>query len=198
MKIKEGNKQATLVRIKNYGPRCMNESNISADRENNIISIWTKFFNYSLSQSYFIDKNHTQLKFTLTYKTPKWLMNKLQMVSKTYVHSSYAYKYDHILMYEYDKDYLFSISFYNPYEYTVSVNTKREGLAFLSTYHMIEQKHEIMKPYKRFMDSFKKMDAEQIKSIIRQVKNEDSQVLIKEHLDFSIDGSVLININNYV
>jgi len=101
-------------------------------------------------------------------------------------------------MYEYDKDYLFSISFYNPYEYTVSVNTKREGLAFLSTYHMIEQKHEIIKPYKRFMDSFKKMDAEQIKSIIRQVKNEDSQVLIKEHLDFSIDGSVLININNYV
>ena len=196
MKIALGQDYTTIVRNRNYGPKCMNESSVQADKVNKLISIWNKYFNFSLMQVYHVNEDCTTYNYNLNYKVPKWFHNKLKLISHKYSLQS-AYDYDHIMFYEYDKNYLLFISVFNPYEYSVQLKTKREGLSFLSSYHMIEQKHRIMKPYKRFMNSFKNMDAAQIQSLIRQVSVDESIKLIGEHLS-PINDSIFININNLV
>jgi len=197
MKIALGRDYTTIVRNKNYRPKCMNESSVQSDKVNKIITIWNKYFNYSLLQAYHVEKDLTEFKFTLNFKMSKWLHTKLILVSRKYAIQA-GYDYDHILFYEYDKNYLLTISVYNPYEYSVHMSTKKEGLSFLTTYQMIEQKDRIMKPYKRFLSSFKEMDSHQIKTITGQVSVEESKRLIREHLDIPLTDAILININNLV
>lgn len=191
--------QETITRLRNYSSRNLNETIIRANNKDKVITIWKKFFNYSLSQTYSVDQNKTTHDFHLNFKTPKWLSKQLNLVSPS-MSSTSAYQFDHIVFYEYNKNYIFTIEVFNPWEHVVTLSMQEEGLALLGSYEMINQKFDIMKSYRRFTQAFKVMDADDIKRLIRQVpKNESVKLLSDSKFSkISIEDAILININNLV
>lgn len=199
MILHRAQERETITKLRNYSHKNNNETIIRSNNQKKVITIWKKFFNYSLNQSYSIDENKTKYDFFMNIKTPKWMLKQLNLVSPTMSATS-AYQFDHIVFYEYDKNYIFSIEVFNPWEHTVNLMTQEEGLALLGSYEMINQKFEIMKNYKRFIQAFKVMNAEEIKGLISQVTKDESVRLLSgsRFSDRSLEDGILININNLV
>ena len=191
--------QETITRLRNYSSRNLNETIIRANNKDKVITIWKKFFNYSLSQTYSVDQNKTTHDFHLNFKTPQWMLKQFGIVSPTMLAGS-SYQFDHIVFYEYDKNYIFTIEVFNPWEHVVTLSMQEEGLALLGSYEMINQKFDIMKSYRRFTQVFKAMNGEDIKRLIGQVPNNESVRMLSgsRFSDRSLEDGILININNLV
>ena len=199
MIVYKASKQETITRARSYSPGNTNETLIRSNNEEKVITIWRKFFNYSLNQSYYVDEDKTTYFFHMNFRTPKWMQKQLTSVCPTYS-TTHAYHFDEVIFYEYDKNYLLSIEFFNPWDYSVNLKTQEEGLGFIGAYDMLNQKQEIMKTYKRFIQAFKVMNAEDIKNLIRQVPKDESVKLLREGKNTIShnDKAILININNLV
>lgn len=199
MILHKAQEQETITRLSNFSHKIRSETIIRSNNKEKVITIWKKFFNYSLNQSYSIDENKTKYDFFMNIKTPKWMLKQLNLVSPSMSATS-AYQFDHIVFYEYDKNYVFSIEVFNPWEHTVNLMTQQEGLALIGSYEMLNQKFEMMKNYKRFTQAFKVMNAEDIKRLIRQVPNNESVTLLSSSRfsERSAKEAILVNINNLV
>ena len=199
MILHKAQEQETITRLSNFSHKFRSETIIRSNNKEKVITIWKKFFNYSLNQSYSIDENKTKYDFFMNIKTPKWMLKQLNLVSPSMSATS-AYQFDHIVFYEYDKNYVFSIEVFNPWEHTVNLMTQQEGLALIGSYEMLNQKFEMMKNYKRFTQAFKVMNAEDIKRLIRQVPNNESVTLLSSSRfsERSAKEAILVNINNLV
>lgn len=199
MILHKAQEQETITKLRNYSHRYSNETIIRSNNKEKVITIYKKFFNYSLNQSYSIEDNKTKYDFFMNIKTPKWMLKQLNLVSPS-MSSASSIQFDYIVFYEYDKNYVFTIEVFNPWEHTVNLITQEEGLALLGSFEMINQKFEIMKNYKRFTQALKVMNAEEVKRLVRQVPNNESVRLLSgsRFSKKSLEDAMLININNLV
>ena len=162
--------------------------------EGRIISIYHKFFNYTLNQEYDIDTKVTSYTFTITNPLPKWFASKLSMML-----SLIPVTIKEIIFYDKQKEYTFCIYVTNPWDVKVILKYQQEGLAFISAFDMIQQKYHIVKAYKRFSMSYKTFNIIELDQLCKRgMKNEDIESF-KNWLGLGItESSVFISVSDLV
>lgn len=152
--------QARIVNKEEYG-RVRSRASVICDNTNKIISSYNKYFNYSMNQTYYVEKNETYHQFSLEFKTPKWLYDKVNALIKNHVSLTTLLRAECIFM-KVDPNYIFFIHSFWPSAHTAHLVYKSEGLCFLSPREMISFREEFASQYKRSLLGIKNLTVEEL------------------------------------